>query len=389
MRIQSIDVTRGIAILGILLMNIYYLGDINFGYVDFANSLLSDQIIYLINGLFFDGRFRTLLSIVLGAGMAIQYVYCQKHQINYQSFIKSRFNWLLMLGLIHCAFVFAGDILFSYAICALVVRRKLELPLKTLLRLSKNYLIVGVIVGLVFGVISDVMLYDESVNMYRESAAFQEYYTSWYGDYWLQFFTQASYLVFVLILMPIVLYWQTAGLMLLGVFLYRTRFFTQGFKSGYLPKFLIAGLALSGSDLAVRYYFFQQAASVSMELASTSAIFISLIYVHWIIKWVNASHSRLVNWLAAAGKLALTLYLAQSVIIGTLLRWVIPEFNLTATRLDYLAIALGCIVMQLMFASLYFRWLKLGPVEALWRQAYRKPKASHENHQSELVSRQG
>ena len=65
MRIDAIDNLRGIAILGILFMNIYYHGSIITGYTELAPKPFSDSAIEIFNAIFADGRFpNTLLFIV-------------------------------------------------------------------------------------------------------------------------------------------------------------------------------------------------------------------------------------------------------------------------------------------------------------------------------------
>ena len=80
MRIQSIDILRGIAILGILFMNIYFHGSLITGYGELSPKPVMDTFIETINTIFFDGRFRTLFCLLFGAGLAIQYSACKKKQ---------------------------------------------------------------------------------------------------------------------------------------------------------------------------------------------------------------------------------------------------------------------------------------------------------------------
>jgi uncharacterized protein len=74
MRIHSIDAIRGLAILGILFLNITFHQNFYTGYAFFEEPLLSDDIISLIDALFLDGRFRSLFCLLFGAGLAIPIV---------------------------------------------------------------------------------------------------------------------------------------------------------------------------------------------------------------------------------------------------------------------------------------------------------------------------
>ena len=72
MRSTSIDALRGIAILGILFMNIPFHGNMLLGYVPFQPMLESDKLMTLFYSIFADGRLRTLFYLLFGAGLAIQ-----------------------------------------------------------------------------------------------------------------------------------------------------------------------------------------------------------------------------------------------------------------------------------------------------------------------------
>lgn len=79
-----------------------------------------------------------------------------------------------------------------------------------------------------------------------------------------------------------------------------------------------------------------------------------------------------INLLAATGKVAFSLYILQSMVMGVLLRCLIPEFSLTASHLDYVFIALAYTIIQIVIANLYLRKFEQGPMEQLWRTLYNR-----------------
>ena len=106
-------------------------------------------------------------------------------------------------------------------------------------------------------------------------------------------------------------------------------------------------------------------------LSSISAVFFALVYAHIVIKLCQ-SKNVLINLLAATGKVAFSLYILQSLVMGVLLRWLIPEFSLTASHPDYLVIALAYTFIQIVIANLYMRKFEQGPLEQLWRTRYNR-----------------
>jgi len=368
MRVQSIDILRGIAILGILLMNIYFHGIMSLGYVPFDITPQTDIWVDTFNAIFADGRFRTLFCILFGTGLAIQIKSCKKKGLNYQDFLKSRLNWLMIFGIIHGVFIFGGDILFLYAVCALVIVKKLTLPTRELFRKAKKWLIIGAVLNILF---SALVIWSTGIEpeMVRGSDLFLEEYSSWVGNYDYQVTIQAIFAAFLVISSPLWVFWQVAGLMLLGVYFYRSGFFKRGLTASQFKTFALAAAALTSLDIFMRWNYFNVGSEMSSLLASISAIFMSILYIHGVIYLLKNNH-RWIEIFKAPGRMAFTLYIMQSVVLAVLLRWVFPEVHLTASMTDYLAMAVGMILFQLVFANWYLRQFKQGPLEALWRKAY-------------------
>ncbi|TMP79288.1 hypothetical protein CWB73_14330 [Pseudoalteromonas phenolica] len=384
MRVQSIDVLRGIAILGILLMNIYFHGIMSLGYVPFDITPQTDMWVDTFNAIFADGRFRTLFCILFGAGLAIQIKSCKKKGLNYQDFLKSRLNWLMIFGIIHGVFIFGGDVLFLYAVCALVIIKKLTLPTRELFRKAKKWLIIGAILNILF---SALVIWSTGIEpeMVRGSDLFLEEYSSWVGNYDYQVTIQAIFSVFLVLSSPLWVFWQVAGLMLLGVYFYRTGFFKRGLTAGQFKTFALAAASLTCFDIFMRWNYFSVGSEMNSLLASISAIFMSILYIHGVIYLLKNNH-RWIEVFKAPGRMAFTLYIMQSVVLAILLRWVFPEVHLTVSMIDYLAMAVGMILFQLVFANWYLHQFKQGPLEALWRKAYLASFAKKQARRAEIIS---
>ncbi|MBT1449652.1 DUF418 domain-containing protein [Glaciecola sp. XM2] len=368
MRITSLDAMRGIAILGILFMNIPFHAHIMMGYAPFDPRLLSDTVMSAFNTIFFDGRFRTLFSILFGAGVAIQFASLQKKHLNTTIFLKTRLRWLLLFGAIHCVFIFGGDILMLYSISALLLIKGLELSNEALFKKAKKLLIIGSILCLVYaGLTIAFMPLDQ--QPIRGSEVFIEMNKEWYGNYIYQVITQAAFGLIVIVTSPLAILWQVLGLMYLGVYLYRTGFFVSGFEPSTLKKIVIAAIVTSALCLLPQLLDNDMPFAAIPLIASVSAIFMALVYAHFIVKACQSSGS-LLNWFVAPGKIAFTLYISQSVVLGILLRWVIPEFNATATLSEYFLISIVFTLIQIVFANWYVKHFEQGPLEKLWRKNY-------------------
>ncbi|MBS1935792.1 MAG: hypothetical protein JST96_17465, partial [Bacteroidetes bacterium] len=138
-RIVIIDCLRGIALLGILLMNIPYFAMPDPAADNLAllkeEGTINGRVWYLINCCF-DGTQRAIFSMLFGAGIILFITRLEKRVDGMKAaeyFIRRQL-WLLVFGLFN-AFVllWSGDILFEYAICGIIMFVFRKLPAKKLL----------------------------------------------------------------------------------------------------------------------------------------------------------------------------------------------------------------------------------------------------------------
>ncbi|MXP25785.1 DUF418 domain-containing protein [Altererythrobacter indicus] len=118
-RLVSLDLIRGISVLGILFANITAFAHPMLAY-SWPGALpgggnMADDIIWLIQFIFVDGKFRGLFSLLFGAGMMLfmERVWARGGSRWLQA---RRLFWLMLFGLAHFYLLFIGDILFIYAI---------------------------------------------------------------------------------------------------------------------------------------------------------------------------------------------------------------------------------------------------------------------------------
>ena len=138
-RIIIIDSLRGIALLGILLMNIPYFGlpEPSFDNLTINHELgtINQKVWYIINW-FLEGSQRAIFSMLFGAGTILFVTRLEKRlqgMMPAEYFIRRQL-WLLIFGLVN-AFVllWPGDILFQYAISGIIVFVFRRTPVKGLL----------------------------------------------------------------------------------------------------------------------------------------------------------------------------------------------------------------------------------------------------------------
>jgi len=129
-RIVEIDMVRGFALFGVLLVNMY-----NFGADSIAWNPPTDQVAFAIKRVFFESKSWTLFSMLFGFGFALQLQRADARGLRVLPAYLRRLAVLFALGAAH-ALLFDGDILMLYAelgLGLLVVRR---LPTRGLLFLA-------------------------------------------------------------------------------------------------------------------------------------------------------------------------------------------------------------------------------------------------------------
>ena len=122
-RIEALDVVRGFAQLGIFLMNIEFF---NRTFATFNEGLPRD-----LTGIdwwagwfvayFVQGKFWTIFSLLFGMGFAVMMVRAERAGREFESVYLRRVLALAVFGAAHYIFLWQGDILFSYAIAALML----------------------------------------------------------------------------------------------------------------------------------------------------------------------------------------------------------------------------------------------------------------------------
>ena len=122
-RITNLDFIRGIALMGILVMNVVSFGLPDSAYMNhlsYGVENLLDWIVIVISAVFFDSKMMGLFSALFGAGMVIFYERAKGKTSKPLILSLWRNSLLLFFGIAHF-FLWEGDILTAYAICSIFI----------------------------------------------------------------------------------------------------------------------------------------------------------------------------------------------------------------------------------------------------------------------------
>src|SRR6478736_7202809 len=145
-RIVALDFIRGIAVLGILFPNIVAHGDAILSYFWPPNlpggATAADKLVWLVQLVLIDGKFRGLFTLLFGAGMMLftERAWARGATRWLQA---RRLFWLAVFGLAHFFLIWTGDILFLYAVSGFVALVMLKWSARTQLRVGILWFLIG------------------------------------------------------------------------------------------------------------------------------------------------------------------------------------------------------------------------------------------------------
>jgi uncharacterized protein len=366
-RIASIDIVRGIALFGVMAINVTTVFRVSIFerfLPDGLDGTWLDRALYSILMIGIDLKAFALFSLLFGVGLAIQYDHLSA---NYRrtALLVRRLAFLMLIGAAHLVLIWNGDILFEYAIAGFVVLPFLFCSLR-ILTLAGTALLA---VFLVASFLPELVPMPSKGWMTRDVAEATRVYGS--GGF-------AEVLAFRIHELPgflplhVFMFPRTVALMLIGAAAWRADLLRTGSRANQsLPLVASIGL-LAGGILAVSqangWLHLGWRPELSLERLST--VLLACGYGATIVWATNGARARkLLAWAAPIGRMAFTNYLMQSVIFG----WVFYGYGLglfgklgvTAA----LAIGIGVYLLQIVFSAYWLQRFLYGPVEWLWRSA--------------------
>lgn len=148
-RVASLDILRGIAVLGILMMNITAFGLLPQAYLNplvEGGAAGADRVAYAIISVGFEGTMRGIFSLLFGASIVLLTDRMERAgagimaaEVHFR-----RMTWMLIFGIVHWTLLlWWGEILFNYAICGLLLFTVRKLPPRLLLAAVALLLVVS------------------------------------------------------------------------------------------------------------------------------------------------------------------------------------------------------------------------------------------------------
>ena len=378
------DLARAFALIGIAVVNVGLISyPMLFGFLDGGLQIQADKAAFWTINTFFLHKSYTLFSFMFGVGFAYQIISAQKYVVGFAAQYARRITGLLVLGLLHVALLFQGDILFIYGILGAILFLFRNAGPKTLVRTGIGiYAIHCVITGLVALGIWAVNVYapdkmiteveDMMVMVGESRAVFGE--GTFAQSVVLRFKEWGEVISFGLVLQGFAIF----AFFLFGLGAVKSGLITNpsapiwsNFRRVFLPIGIL-GSAYAAWLLAGAGGILDPQMMSGMFLIAVFSPFSTAGYLGLIAKWAKAGtdgpFSGLKTFMARGGTATLTAYLMQ----GLLMSLIFNAYGLGLFRqygaATCILIAFAVAVFTLVFASLWRTKFVRGPMEILFRR---------------------
>ena len=380
-RIHSLDLLRGFAVLGILIMNITSFSQVNIAYM---NPMIGaglegyNQYFHAFNYIFADTRFMSIFSILFGAGVVLFSNNAEAKGKKVGALHYKRMFWLLLFGLLHAYFIWEGDILVAYAICGCLIYLLRKKTIRALLIIS----IILFIVPLTFNLMTYYGMTIEELEstfafFYPSSEEIATEVQIMQGSFLEQMPIRLENAIeFQTLVFMIETFWRTTSLMLLGMILYRKGILSANKSISYYSKMILIGfgigLIISLIGLNQSYDSGWSGAyvmSIGANYKLISGVFIATGYIGFVM-WCfkKGVFKKLQNRLQSAGRMAFTNYIGMSLICSLIFNGHGLALYGTFDRLQQFLVVVSIWVLILIVSPLVLRKYRYGPLEWLWRK---------------------
>lgn len=370
-RIALVDILRGFALIGVLVANMA-------GFAGMAGEVSSyeglDRIIVILIRFLVQAKFYSLFSLLFGWGMAIQLSRAEARGVQFLPVYLRRLLILLIMGVIHGALIWNGDILTIYALLGFVLLLFRKRSPKFVLAAAGLFLLSSFVLEIPGETMDAVREWYWNLTAFMRPNRYPEslYAT---GDYLA--ITRLRVEGYIAMLSWLPFFGNIVAMFLLGLYIGKRGIFRQ--VDQHLPLLrrvawggLIIGAILNGVfawttiDPSWAPAGYDRFIGVGSRILGAPALM--LFYVTGIILLVrkNAWYERLAP-LAALGRSALSNYLLQSVVCTLLFYNYGLGFYGQARPTVGLILTIVVLAIQIRLSEWWFDNHQFGPMEWVWR----------------------
>lgn len=363
-RIGLVDSVRGVAVFGILWVNVFLRSD------PLQAGVLTHDRDWLAWAVALTGtlKFRSMFAFLFGLGLAIQVGRAEDDRLFVRTYLR-RLSILLVFGILHFALLWPGDILVMYTLCGMLLLPLRRAGVRTLLWVAAAMFLASMAQMVLGG-----HLFDKATLQADLATAYEVYR---HGGFWavtarrvhdyFYFWTPSLWTTFP----------GVFGMMLLGLVFERRQYFRAvdrhlpfwrrlfwvGYLVGLPTNALFATWQVSSGPAPA----FTFAAKLAHAVGAPS---LCMAYMATLVLLSRTNlAARSMKALAAVGRMSITAYLGHSIVCAFLFYGYGLGWFGTVGKWQDVGICVALFAGELAFANAWFAWFRMGPLEWIWRWA--------------------
>ena len=382
-RIVSLDLLRGIAVLGILIMNVQSFAMISAAYMNpaaWGDLTGLNKWVWIVTHVIASDKFLSIFSILFGAGLVLftSKAIGKGHRagpLHYR-----RIFWLLVFGMMHAYLIWYGDILVSYALCGMLVFLFRKQRVKTLLIVGSAFFLVPALMNLFAGATIDIWpqeAIDENMKSWQpaletinKEIAIRR--SGWLGQ--MEFRVPQSVFMQTFVFFWFI-FWRVMAMMLLGMALYKSGVLSAQKSKAFYARMAVLGILVgyslsgwgvyenfrTGWELAYSRFF----GSMFNYFGSLAS---ALGYVGIVMLLAKANIAGgFKRVMSAVGKMAFTNYILMSLLMMfTFYGNGLGLFS-KLERAEQMLVVVGIWLVIIIVSPIWLKHFRFGPLEWLWR----------------------
>lgn len=407
-RIHSLDIIRGISVLGILLMNIVGFGLYKSAYFDptIAGGATGWNLkLWWINSMLFEGTMRGLFSMLFGAGILLFLERTKTTKDNGQviDLYFRRIMWLLLFGVLHAyLLLWPADTLYHYALAGIFAF--------SFRHLKPVYLVIAAVLALALPSTLDIRDYLASKKTYDEAQAasakkkqgielskteaqaiiawgeevksrkpspekIKEDIANHHKGYWsmVQYLAPANQIQETTVAYRYKL-WDALTMIFLGMAFYKWNILqaNRSRRFYWLLALIGYGIGLTVNYLETRQLLVSQFSVHALEQTyltyNLGRIFTTFGHIALIMLFIKSGWLNFLQQaFKAAGQMAFSNYIGQTIICNFIFLGYGFALYGKLQRYELYYVVLGVWIFQLIFSSIWLHFFRFGPLEWLWR----------------------
>jgi len=388
-RIVSLDFLRGVALLGISLINIEVFSMISAARINptaYGDLTGINKAVFIFSHIIADGKFIAIFSMLFGAGIVLFTNKLEKNGLKSSGIHYQRMFWLLVIGLLRAYVLWYGDILVTYGLLGMLVFLFRKKTASNLLIIGMVFFTIGSLPYLFIGVnlsgwpqqVTDMLM----TNWLPSSESVTQEIAVYKGS-WLQQMPvrAASAFFFQTNLLLMYVGWQVFGFMLIGMSLFKWDVLSAQLSRVFYIKLSSVGLSIGfvlttigmlknfEADWSLEYAMF-----LGWQFNYWGSLFLSVGYIALtMLIFIKIQNTFISKALSAVGRTAFSNYILQTIICTLIFYGHGLGLFGDLERYWQITIVFVTWIFQSLATVLWLKKFRFGPLEWLWRSlTYRK-----------------